>query len=143
MNWKKVITDRILNVVAWCYAKAIAFHPWLSLLYLLLKSSFQRTHWTLKWPCHKIEFKAYSKPFLTSQPNRKVNHSVSSRDIYHAKIHFLINKSIWKIYQIQFGELDQDEGPWPDLFYIFSCQLFGHDNLFFTLLSCFRMSFRA
>ena len=142
MNWKKVITDRILNVVAWCYAKAIAFHPWLSLLYLLLKSSFQRTHWTLKWPCHKIEFKAYSKPFLTSQPNRKVNHSVSSRDSTMQK-----STSWWTN---QFGKSIKSNlenrirmGPWPDLFYIFSCQLFGHDNLFFTLLSCFRMSFRA
>ena len=53
-----------------------------------LKSSFQRTHWTLKWPCHKIEFKAYSKPFLTSQPNRKAEEEEATHQCKNEEINW-------------------------------------------------------
>ena len=53
-----------------------------------LKSSFQRTHWTLKWPCHKIEFKAYSKPSLTSQPNRKAEEEEATHQCKNEEINW-------------------------------------------------------
>ena len=53
-----------------------------------LKSSFQRTHWTLKWPCHKIEFKAYSKPSLTSQPSRKAEEEEATHQCKNEEINW-------------------------------------------------------